>query len=497
MALFGKKKGNGDGADGADSGVPQGGFSPERAQKFFEVAQVRHDTSNFPYAIQLWLNGLAQDPSSISGFEGFVKSVNAYVEDHDGKPPSKEVREIEAGLQGGGALKKYQLALFAWGRKQHDMGLAVKAAEQSASLGVKEITQFLGRIAFSLAQQDKKAKKDTFVKLMEVFEKGEAYDLAQQAGVVAREMDPSDGELDQYLKTLMAKSAIDKGGFSGEEGGFRRNIRDAGKQADLEAADRLTKTDDVKDRIIAAAEADHKERPDDPAALDKYGKALLDRGKPADELKALLLYKKAFEGMGQFRFRQKQGEIEIRIERRKIAAIKRKLQASPDDEKLQKMLADAEAGLAAKELEELKLQVENYPTDLSLKYRLGVKLYETGAHQDAITQFQSAVNDSKNRMGVLRHMAESFRALGGWEDAAISTYRQAVDLIVDDSSDEAMEVNYGLMRALQDKAKADGDTESAEEADRIAASIAMKNFGYKDIQDRRKAIKDLIAELRG
>ena len=57
--------------------------------------------------------------------------------------------------------------------------------------------------------------------------------MAQQAGAKARELDPSDGDLDTELKDLAAARSMTEGGYTeaaGTEGGFRKMIKDADKQ---------------------------------------------------------------------------------------------------------------------------------------------------------------------------------------------------------------------------------------------------------------------------
>ncbi len=496
MALFGKKKGddaNGNG-DGASSGG-NGAFSPEKARVFFDRAKTTHDTLNYPYAAQLWLNGLAQDPSSVEGFQGFFNSIQAYAEEAGKKANSKEIAK---GLSGQGQVLKYQQALLNWGLKPTSGQATLKAAEASAGLGLTEITTILGQRAMQFARQEEKPKKDVWVKLLDIFDQADAFDLAVEAGQTAMNLDPSDGNLAARVKEMLAAAAIKRGKFEetkGEQGGFRKSIRDADKQAQLEAEDAIVKTDDVKDRLVIAKKKEYEERPEDQPTIEAYGRALLDRGKPQDELKAMLLYKKAYEDTGQFRFRQRQGEVQLRIDRRMIRSLKTKLAAKPDDESLKAKLAEAEATLLDKQIEELRLQVENYPTNMGAKFELGKMLHEKGEHQEAIGLFQKAEEDPQHRKAVLRFKAEAFNAIG-WTDEAIDTYRAALEGVQDEGSAIAMELRYGLLVALQDKADKDKDISAAEEADRIASQIAMKRFDYRDIVERRQGIKDLIKELR-
>ncbi len=498
MALFGKKKGDdaGNGGDGGGNGAGGGGFNPDKARVFFDRAKTTHDTLNYPYAAQLWLNGLAQDPSSVEGFQGFFNSIQAYVEEAGKKANGKEIAK---GLSGQGQILKYQQAILNWGLKPTSGSATLKAAEASAGLGLTEITQILGQRAMQFARQDEKPRKDVWVKLLDIFDQADAFDLAVEAGQTAMNLDPSDGNLAGRVKEMLAAAAIKRGKFEetkGEAGGFRKNIRDADKQAQLEAEDAIVKTDDVKDRLVAAKKKEYEERPEDQPTIEAYGRALLDRGKPIDETHALLLFQKAYKATGQFRFRQRQGEVELRIQRRKIRMIKAQLEKKPDDESLKAKLAEAEAEMLDKQIEELRLQVENYPTNMGAKFELGKMLHARGEHQEAIGLFQKAEEDPQHRKAVLRFKAEAFNAIG-WTDEAIDTYRAALEGVQDEGSSIAMELRYGLLVALQDKADKDRDLSAAEEADRIASQIAMKRFDYMDIVERRQNIKDLIKELRG
>lgn len=94
----------------------------------------------------------------------------------------------------------------------------------------------------SFALNDPKAKKDMFVKLLEAFANAGSYKLAAVAGETACKMDPSDGELQQKVRNMLAQSTMTSGGYDDKEsGGFRKNIRDADKQLKLEQEDSVAK----------------------------------------------------------------------------------------------------------------------------------------------------------------------------------------------------------------------------------------------------------------
>ncbi|MFK7882983.1 MAG: tetratricopeptide repeat protein [Phycisphaerales bacterium] len=492
MAIFGKKTttSGGEGEDAKPSS-----FSPQKAKAFWDRAKVVHESSNYEYAMQLWLNGLGWDPTNFDSVKGFLRSADAFLSEN---PKGKLDKGTKSGLTAKGDVRKFVDTLLDFGIKKMDGGAALKVTEAAAKIGVKEAGVLLGQHALALANENPKSKKDTYVRLLDAFDKLEAFQLASQAGEIATRLDPSDGDLQARVRNMLAQNTMSKGGFedTGEEGGFRKNIRDAGKQAELEQEDSIAKSGSVKDQIIARVEAELKERPGDLPTISKYVKALLERGKNADELKAMAVLGKAYKDTGQFRFRKTAGEIQVKRAERQIEKLRSIAEADISNEEAAEKLKSSEAALAKMHFEELKLQVENYPTDLTLKFQLGKVVASMGEHDAAIEQFQQAQDDAKIRRHVQLAMGRSFLAMGGWDDAAIGTFRAGLDGMPDDTTALGMDLRYGLLCALQAKAVSDQSAEAAEEADRIAAGIAMQKFNYKDVRERREQIKSMINEMK-
>ncbi|MEM9082012.1 MAG: hypothetical protein AAGB34_00340, partial [Planctomycetota bacterium] len=85
MALFGKKKsgdkpednGNKDSKKGKDQSVDKNvpfEPNPTKAAAFFNHAQVAHDSTNYEYAMTLWVRGIAFDPTDLDAIEKFAAS---------------------------------------------------------------------------------------------------------------------------------------------------------------------------------------------------------------------------------------------------------------------------------------------------------------------------------------------------------------------------------------------------------------------------------------
>lgn len=492
MALFKKKEETTEDGGTQAAEAIELAFSPKKAKAFFDRAQTVHDSTNYEFAMQMWLSGIRWDPTNMDAFKGFLRSADSFLLEN---PKGKVGKEVRNAIDAKGAVSKYIDALLEFGVKKTDAGAAVKASVAASNVGAMEIAQFIGKYAMNLVAADpKKQKKDTYVKLLGVLEKAEDYQTAAIAGEEAMKLDPSDGELQARVRNMMAQATMSRGGFEDSgEGGFRKNIRDSDKQAQLAEEDSLSKSDATKDSILERTKAEYEARNDLPT-LEAYTRALLSRGKPVDELKAMGLFSSAYKETGQFRYRQRSGEIQLRVMRRGVEQLKRAAEANPEDAESREKYENAVAQLHTKELEELKLQVENYPTDLPLKFKLGKVHFAREEYDEAIAQFQEAQQDAKHRDEVLFYMAQAFQRIGGWVDEAVGTYRRALESVSHDS-ELGMELRYGLMQALEERARESRDLAAAEEADKLAAGIAIKSFNYKDIKDRRAAIKEMIKEL--
>lgn len=514
LGLFGRKNkdGNQPPSDGAPGGDVAGGgtggngdgkaklppVAPDKAAKFFEHAKNMQDATNYEYAMQLWLNGLRQDPTSMRGMEAFFESCKYFLADDTNKL-SKETRGMFDGKGEAGAnrdIERYLQSLLQWGVDPFDALLAVRAAENASKLGLVEPTYWIGERALGAVWKEKKPRKDLFLKLSELFAKVNAADKAVQAAQAALQLDPTDGKLAAEVRNLSAQATMTKGGYdkTGQAGGFRANVRDAEKQRHLEEGERIVKSEETLDRLVAAAAEDYQKRSEDPAAINVYAQRLTERGRPEDEKRALEVLDAAFKTTKQFRFRQMWGDLRLRRAARKVLKYKEEAAAGASP-KAADVYKQAQTQYVQMEIEEIKLRVENYPTDLGLKFQLGRRYFEHGDFEQAISHFQQSQEDAKNRVESLRFLGLAFIKIS-WTDEAEATFRKALEAYKNHSDEIGMELRYGLLTALQTKAETGRDLAVAEEADKLASTIAIQQINFKDIRARRDALKKLIAEIK-
>jgi hypothetical protein len=485
--------------------------SPERAAKFFAHAKTVHETTNYEYAMRLWLDGLRQDPANQEGMQNFFKSAGAFVS----TPKAKPSRETTSLYKGREPVERFLRGLLEWGLEPEDASAAVSAAEaaakfHSAEVDLSESTHWMAERALGALQRDKKPRKDQAVRLMNACKKVGAYDLAVAAGEFAVRLDQGDGDLATEVRNLSAQATMSRGGF--EQGGdFRKNIRDADAQRRLEEEQRIVKTEDVKERVLRAAEEEYRLRPTDVPTINKYARALREMGGDENEKRAINLYTKAYEDTRQFRFREEAGDLKLRRAARALQQYRDRAEASPSDATAVANARAAELKYREMEIEEFRLRVEQYPTDLSKKFELGSRLFELarlkqsagdgtggGLFEQVIPLLQEAKSDPRTRSQASNYLGQSFAAIG-WNDEAVDTFRNAIAQHEDLGSERGMELRYGLMLALKNKAMAEsgpGALGACEEAEKLASAIAIQQFNYKDIREQRESLKKRLEELR-
>jgi hypothetical protein len=470
-------------------------IAPEKAKRFWDHAKTADQTSNYEYAMQLWLRGLRYDPTDLSALESFVMSAFKFNDSKNGKKgPSRETVKEFAGKDG---INPYLSSLLAWATKPRESVLIVRATIASNKLHIDETTYWLAERAMAILASETKPRKSLCLQLMDVFSDLDAFEKAVECGELAVRHNPEDGQLAAKVKNLAAQAAMSKGGFdeSGKEGGFRKNIRNLDEQQATEDEERIVKTEETIERMIKKEEHNLKLNPDDMPSLLKLVDLLKQRSAAGDEKRAFDLLNQAYTKTKEFRFRQGAGEIKLRALRRKMVARQEAAKANPDDEQAQQAAQTLEQEYNDLEIEEFTLRVKNYPTDLRIKFELGKRHFERGDYESAIALFQESQNEARSRVISRSYLGRSFLEIG-WVDEAIQTIRDAMDVHKSADDDTGLELRYILLTALQRKAAQDRDLDAANEADKIASAIAIQQISYRDIRARREEIKKLIAELR-
>ena len=493
LSFFGKSRGdddqNGDGDNGTTFQV-----EPEKARKWFDQAKLTADTRNYEYAITSYLNGLKFDPGNMDAHKSLLEVAGLYKSMGGKSATSKELREIATGKQ---VVDKFVAAELAWVKDALNPSLALKFTKIAADMGLSEVAYWAGEMGVRGVLRSKKPTKNAIVHFVDIFERINAADKAVQYGQIAMQLDPTDAQLEARVRNLSAQAAMNKGGYednAGEEGGYRKSIKNLDKQVELTEEDSLAIGTDAKQRRLDRAKSEWEEDPLNQNNISKYADLLRKEGNDANDKEAIRVLLDGFKRTKQYRFRMLAGDVKLAMERRKLRAVREKaeLSGSEDDMKRVQLL---EEKLKEAELTEYAERVEKYPTDLRLKYEYGRRLFELGRYDDAIPVFQDAMDDARNKANTAHYVGLCFLKQD-WFEEAVESLRNAVELYEIKDDDTHLGMRYDLMVALTKHAEESDDLESAEEAFTIARGIAMKKLNFREIKNYRDQLRTLVKSLK-
>ncbi len=490
MALFKKNKTD------SDNGGPN--RDPDKARAWFERAAAVADTRQYDYAIECFISGLRHDPGNQTVHED-LRDVALKRKVGGGKPAGLTEKFKSSG---GGPVDKFLDAEKLWVKDPlnlklmiQTMKLAVAADEASPDDSLGEVAYWIGNIVLENTQSSKSPEEGDYLALLDMFKQIGAFEKAVLACKLAIQVNPKNTQMMDELKDLEAESTLQKGRYTDTDGDFRDSVRDVEKQRQLAQEDAITKTASAVEQIIERRRAEYEQEPTDMDRLHKLVDALLQNESEPTENEASQLIQKAHEQTGQYRYKVRFGDLRMKQLNRQYR------QARADLDK-DKQNAEARAALEAVYKEKMKFElaeytdrVQNYPTDLALKFQLGTRLYAFKKYDDAIGAFQQAKSDPKHRAASHDYLGRCYQARG-WFDEAVDTFRQGIEIhpIADDRLGK--ELRYQLMAALENAAGKNKSLEQGREAQKIASQLLQTDIHFRDIRTRIDQVRTLVEKLQ-
>jgi tetratricopeptide (TPR) repeat protein len=249
---------------------------------------------------------------------------------------------------------------------------------------------------------------------------------------------PNDPDLTKALKNLSAAKTMDEGGYNaleGGEGSYRDILRNKEEAVSLEQEKRVVKNEDTAARLIDEYEARLHTEPNNL--------------KLVRSLAELYTQKKDFERALHYYDRIKNSDmgsdatLDQAIAQTHIRRFDAQLeQLNPFAPDQAEQVAKLRAEKADFQLTECQKRVEKYPTDLAVRFELGMLYFQTGKISEAIGEFQKAQGNPNKRLAAMNHLAQCF-ALRNMNDSAVRTLQNALKekLVFDE---EKKELTYQL-----------------------------------------------------
>ena len=459
------------GKDPAAPGGPPADFG--KGKVFFDRGDQIASTGNWDFAIQMYLEGIKREPSNIERGHNKLWIIGLTRKANGGKPVGMiESMRLKSGREPVDALANAEYLMAKDPGNTMHIQSALKAAEK---LGVPSVIKWLAELLFTAEKQSAKPTKRGVMLVSKSFEAIGEFTLALAAAEMAGRLDPKDEPIQDAVRHLAGLSTIQKGQYTGE-GDFTSKVVNIDKQKDLAESDNINKSQSFLDKQIAKARQEYDASPDVPGKIDGLVDALLKSENESHEAEAIEVLKKAHERDKMYRWQLRSDDIRIRQIRRRYS----KLVAEKKIEEARNVARE----LLAVELESYTQRVQNYPTDLPLRFELGRRQFTAGKIDEAIGSLQQAQRDPKRRVQATLYLGQAFEKKG-WFREAVETYERAMESEL--SEERTKEVHYFLGRALRSM----GEKQKA--LDHFS-TVAQVDFGYKDVRAQIEEIRKELGE---
>jgi tetratricopeptide (TPR) repeat protein len=429
---------------------------------------------NWDYAIQMYGKACELVPHNLAYRQSLIGTVRKKYGDN-GRGASMAGMKL---MGSRGKLKKSQMSKDWKGMKAAceegllvnpwDVSMLVGLGEACASLQYDDVAVFMLEEAIKLEPTNIEANKFLGGVLAE---KGE-YDRATACWQRVLRVEPLNAEARTKVQELSTNKVIHRGGY--ESAGTTRQMSTTGKAVSVGDADGpgMSQEADLQRAIRK-----------DPENKDNYlklGEFYRREGNLAQAEEQLSL---AYEKTGGKDHTIRELIEDIHLERMRADLTKAKSDAAQSGDDELKQAASKLAGqLLRQEMEVFKSRVERYPSDMKVKFELGMRYMRIKNWKDAIPLFQQARGDTRIKAESMISLGKCF-AYDGKIPLARRQFEAAVgEVNFDDKPDAFKDVHYSLGRLAEEM----NDFAVAEEEYQKVIEV---DYGFRDCVQRLEAIQ--------
>jgi tetratricopeptide (TPR) repeat protein len=444
-----------------------------RAKAFFDKAGKVAETKNHDYAIDMYLQGLRYAPDALR--EGHLPLAELARQRRDSGSKKPSMMERVKRLGGKTPLEQMLNAEYLYSKDPDHIPYAEAMLKAALAGGYNKTAGWIANVIFQTANASKNPSAHTYILLKEAYKTLEQFDKAIVAIQRAAKLRPDDGALSDEFKNLSAELTMARGKYDGE-GDFRKSIKDREGQEKLQAQASVVKTEDYRTKAVEDARKKIAQNPELAANIFELADALAGLETEQAENDAISLLENTYKNRSDFSFKRRAGLLRIKQLKRKIKETKAALNANPNDAESKAALEQLSAQLKTTELEHYKLCVQNYPTDVGVKYEYAMRLLRNEQYNEAIPMFQEAQKDPRRRIAALNQIGFCFFKKG-WLSDAIDVYTRAIESYEIKDDGVSKDLRYNLARAYEQQ-------DNMDKALEIYRRIAQSDFTYKDVSQR-------------
>ncbi len=447
---------------------------PQEIKEYLIKAEDAFKKHNYDYAIELYTHALELDKSvnetrhylHITKIKKTQENPPSFITKGMNKAKGQAIalnaKKLESQNKINEAIDEYEKSLSA---DASTASTLCKMAALFEQLNNKESAMMTYQEALMINPDEITALKE----LGRLLKENEEFDKARKYFSHAQRLKPNDMDITQGLKDLSALQTIDKGGWQDQDT-FRDKIEDKDKASQLEIETRTSKSAEDIEHLIKSIKKQLESDAENVSLLFKLADCYKDK-KSFTEAKETYLEVLKLKPENAVALRNIDA-ISVQMLETDLNKLKESLKADPENAQIKQQIQEIKTKQNQIHFDRLKGQVAKLPNDLSLRFKYGMLLKEKGMLNEAISQFQEAVNDPAKRLDALNIIGECFRDKG-MLDLAVAQFKKALSL-TSNIDEKTKMILYNLGLAYEKMGK-------TEEAVSEFKKIYEVDISYKDV----------------
>ncbi|HZV06820.1 MAG TPA: hypothetical protein VE999_17185 [Gemmataceae bacterium] len=483
----------------------------------FERANQVVATGNFDYGIHLLLDCCKMDPANLGYRQALRRTEKAKYRNNlrgsfFARLTSWPIRaRMKAALRSRDYLKVLECGERILMRNPWDVGAQMDMAEAADVLGLLDLA------IWNLEQARQKQAFDPHLNraLAHLYEKRGNFTQAIALWELIRKVKPGDVEAQHKIKDLAADDTIIRGQYhaaiqSGEGAGETPAPPATGESNEAPNRTKRSKVDSTDEapaawwlRDDATPPPPTKGSPPAPAAparethgpgdrLEREAAPIRARLKndptsPHLYLQLATVYRRGDDfdkaraalqqGLGAtgnaFELIVQLADLDIEPFRRNLAIAEEKFKADPENAELRRLRSRLRKEINTRELDLYRQKADRYPTEMSHRYEVGVRLLRIGKIDEAIGELQSSRADPRYRWQSLLALGHCFKARNNWR-LAERNFEEALKNLPIGETNHRKEILYEMAVGC-------AGSNDLNKAIDMAHELANLDFSYRDI----------------
>jgi tetratricopeptide (TPR) repeat protein len=462
----------------------------------FERANQVVATGNYDYGIRLFMSCCKLDPGNLIYRQALRRTEKAKFSNNLRGSWHARWTTWASKVRLKGALGSRQyLKVLEYGegvlmRNPWDVSVQMDMAAAADGLGLVDVSVWL------LEQARQKTARDVPLNraLAKAYEKRGNFTQAMALWQMIQADHPADMEAQHKLKDLAAHDTIARGRYDGGQGGAdavagalrpgQPSTPPPGTKPAAPGARANPTPPETAPAASPGSSADHRVAREaalirtrlsaDPANVNAYLQlaALYRRVGLLEKARSVLTEGMAPTG-NAFEIALELADLDIEPFRQNLVVTEDKLRDTPDDDELRRIRLRLRKEINTRELDFYRQKADRFPTELGLRFEVGVRLLRAGQHDEAIQMLQAARSDPRFRWQSMLWLGHCFKARNNWR-LAQRNFEEALQNLPVGETAARKDLLFLLAQGFADE----GDLTRAIDTGHELANL---DFGYRDI----------------